>query len=1512
VDTRRPVRGSVWACYVGAVAILAALGNLPAVAAEAVPPPGLRGHWAFDEGQGDLASDSSGNGNDGSLYGVQWVRGTFGTALRFTGTDSYVVVPPLDGLDGASELTVETWVLWQDGGRYPNLITGGQWSPGGFLLFVVDKACAFRLGRPDVRAGDPGTPWDEAWAPLVGGFETGRWYHLAATFKRPAIVTYVDGKLVGTATWDYPIGYRGDLMIGCWHPPLGCHNGLIDEVKVYNRALAAAEIAASFSAESPRRTAPGPVAYEPIPPTAPAGGVNMATLENPLAKLEIDGRGRCTALIDKGNGRNLLTMALPLVTLARKGKTVNPGTCAYADGKLSFGFGKGKETLVVGVTAKERYFTFEVLAVEGDGVQAVTFLALPLAKGKYSFATSGATVGDDWAVCLRELNLQTEVSLGGGPATARASAQAEYGLVGAKAALVVAPPAQLRPALQDMVKAEGVPQSPLGGPWALDAEGNRGSYLFAHPSEKEAERWIEFGKRGGFACMHYDGWYATLGHYEPAPAQFPNGVAGVKEMVRKVHAAGMKAGMHTLTGCIQPNDSWVTPVPDKRLAADASYTLAAALDEKADTIVTLEKPQAHDIIWSYSGGGNALRLGEEIIQYAAISYTPPYGFLKCSRGAFGTKPGTHAKGIPVDHLRQVYIAFYPDERTTLVGELADAIARVYNECEFDQIYMDGSEGMGSRHAVQTMRNAIYTRLQRPTIVEASEWGHWSWYYHSRIGAWDHATWGWKRFVDMHCADIAGYRQGALLQAQLGWWVVLGAGPGNRAETPDEMEYFCSKNLGYDAPSSTQVPGSLATPANARLLEYITMAGWYERLRLANYFPEAVRAQLREPGRDVHLEQADSGEWQLLPTDYLAHKVTGPDDGSDGWTVTNRFAAQPVRLRLEALYGVQPYDSPGASVLADPAQPEAFSVTRDASDVTHTLTRSTAQVKIGDASLCFSATSKRAAGKGAWAHAGRTFAAPYLDVGQGEALGLWIHGDGKGEVLNLQLVTPREYMHAYAEHYVKIDFTGWRYVALPLRERDADKYHDYEWPYFSQHGIFRTHLDPHHVSEVNLYLNNLPPNDTATVYLSPLRVLRTSRIELANPTVELNGEALRLPTTLRSGDYVELHAQDDGRVYDERGVLRERLRFDRNLPLVKAGENRLRFVGEALPSGFNARAELTLIVAGAALPGRTPDAQVNWTWLRDEYELPRVLTAAGGAERQWERWDVICRPNATAVTLGLEIEIEQAGTTDTAYNRPTALTLEGFDDLSFFADSPDNQFAQFVYDAQHKSLATKPGVTQQLERSTEPVKVGAASARYTATSTLADNSGWSARGRRYLKPLDLSPYQGIGFWLYGDGKGEVFKLQLRDQAAGWFDMVTVVDFTGWRYVQFDLVGADQINLAAVEYLLIYYNAIPAKQTVSCCLDAVRALPAVEGLRDPELTLGEQRLAFPAALSVGDRLVYDGAGTARLYRRGKTAPEAIPPQGPPPTLKPGRNPAAFAFGAGTPPQYRATVALVKHYK
>jgi len=206
-------------------------------------------------------------------------------------------------------------------------------------------------------------------------------------------------------------------------------------------------------------------------------------------------------------------------------------------------------------------------------------------------------------------------------------------------------------------------------------------------------------------------------------------------------------------------------------------------------------------------------------------------------------------------------------------------------------------------------------------------------------------------------------------------------------------------------------------------------------------------------------------------------VTGLANGANAWTVNNRFDRQPLKLRIEALHAAYPYDSEDALLITDFGDIAEFTVHANASGVTHTLERSTEQVKVGEVSACFSATSTRDAREGAWAKAGRRFS-PHLSMQQCDAVGVWIHGDGKGELLNIQLSNPREYQHAYAEHYVTVDFEGWRYFELLLREQDAARYRDYQWPYYSQHGVFRTRLTRDHVSELNLYFNDLPPGDTA--------------------------------------------------------------------------------------------------------------------------------------------------------------------------------------------------------------------------------------------------------------------------------------------------------------------------------------------------------------------------------------------------------------------------------------------------
>lgn len=192
--------------------------------------------YSFNEGTGTTVHDSSGNNNTGALSAATWsTAGRYGSALSFDGSTSIVTVPDSPSLDLSSALTLEAWI------NPPAASQGWQ----NVLFKEMPGNGAYFLYRSGYSAAPVGGIFTTAEQTVLGttGPPLGAWTHLAFTYDGTTERFYVNGVLVSSHSVSGAVQVsNGVLHIGgdsVW----GEHfQGLIDEIRIYNRALSASEI----------------------------------------------------------------------------------------------------------------------------------------------------------------------------------------------------------------------------------------------------------------------------------------------------------------------------------------------------------------------------------------------------------------------------------------------------------------------------------------------------------------------------------------------------------------------------------------------------------------------------------------------------------------------------------------------------------------------------------------------------------------------------------------------------------------------------------------------------------------------------------------------------------------------------------------------------------------------------------------------------------------------------------------------------------------------------------------------------------------------------------------------------------------------------------------------------------------------------------------------------------------------------------------------------------------------
>ena len=214
-----------------------------------VLPSGITAYYPLDTGTGSVAYDSSASARDGTLQNSpSWVAGQISDGLSFNGTNLYVSTSA--SFSNPSTFTLELWFKTNtgSGGR---LIGFGDAATGASTN--ADRTVYMTNAGNLVFGVNPGTQHT-----VTSGstYNNNAWHHLAATFGTGGMHLYVDGASTGTPDSNTSAGnYSGywrlayDTLSGWPSAPTSNYfSGTLDEAKIYNRELSAAEVANEYAA----------------------------------------------------------------------------------------------------------------------------------------------------------------------------------------------------------------------------------------------------------------------------------------------------------------------------------------------------------------------------------------------------------------------------------------------------------------------------------------------------------------------------------------------------------------------------------------------------------------------------------------------------------------------------------------------------------------------------------------------------------------------------------------------------------------------------------------------------------------------------------------------------------------------------------------------------------------------------------------------------------------------------------------------------------------------------------------------------------------------------------------------------------------------------------------------------------------------------------------------------------------------------------------------------------------
>jgi hypothetical protein len=635
-------------------------------------------------------------------------------------------------------------------------------------------------------------------------------------------------------------------------------------------------------------------------------------------RITVSTSGQITSLLDVKNQNECLAKGQPspFISIKVKGKWEVPNTSQFFPasesptvGILLLTFENSEVILKVKTREAPSHIVFELAKAQpADLVEAIVWGPYPTVLQETIGEIIGVVRDETFAFGLQILNVKT---LGGyplneegsDPSRSNTAKKTEWGSLlqafsldrskprkinvwwdqfpnmpvpaipgetveGSSIALFGCAPDKVLKTIGEVEVAEKLPHPLIDGIWGKISPQSGRSYLIADYSEATIDELLVYTERANLMTLYHMNAWQSWGHYQLDSNSFPHGLKGFKDCLKKAHDRGIRLGAHTLTDFIHTNDPYVTPVPDPRLAITGSSLLTKDIDERMDEIpvLSLEYFDNDKANWL-----RTVRIDNELIQYDSVSKVRPYRLIGCKRGAFGTHPSSHAKGDEVGKLLDhPYKVFFPN--FDLLKEIAKNLAFRFNETGLEQMDFDGHEGCLSTgqgdYALELFAKIFYDNLDHTVINGTSTSEPFYWHINTYCNWGEPWNGGFTESMQQYRLDNQGLLERNYLPNMLGWYLLT------EKTTVPEMEWMLARSAGYNAgfAMATSLEALRKNPNTGALLDAIRE---WEICRRDHAFPEELKAQLKDPGKEFHLEKLSNVTWNLYPMQRITADSAKP-------------------------------------------------------------------------------------------------------------------------------------------------------------------------------------------------------------------------------------------------------------------------------------------------------------------------------------------------------------------------------------------------------------------------------------------------------------------------------------------------------------------------------------------------------------------------------------------------------------------------------------------------------------